>query len=229
MHGLIKGISQLANYENNQTVRKNTIDLLNGIMSDINSGIKVWNDFLNKGSVNASPGSYGGWAGFSIEQDLFNLELEARDKAKQASKGQSSLDEPLISLAYSKLLESQTPADACNVAINAMQDRLEQIESLIDMIKTVKPKRQASDSDVKVSTASGKKKSAKKQATKKKIVKKTSAKSSAAKTKSAKKKTVKKKAVKKKTPAKKSTNKKAAKKKVAKNKVKKKTTSKKRK
>ena len=222
MHGLIKGISQLANYETNQTVRKNTIDLLNGIMNDINSGIGVWNDFLNKGSANASPGSYGGWAGFSIEQELFDLELEARDKAKQASKGQSSLDEPIISLAYSKLSESQTAADACNEAINAMQDRLKQIESMVDMIKSVKPKRQATGSAVKSSAASDKKKSGKKPAAKKKAVKKPSSKS-------AKKKSPAKKSTKKNTTKKKATKKKVTKKKAAKKTVKKKATSKKRK
>ena len=217
MHGLIKGVTQLADYETNQSIRKNAIELLNGIMNDINSGIGVWNKFLQQGSANAAPGAYGGWAGFSIEQDLFDLELEARDKAKQVSNGNSSLDEPIISLAYSKLAESQTPVDACNTAIDAMNDRLHQLTSLIELIKNSKPKKQGSNVSAKSSSTSIKKKSVKKQAAKKKTVKK---KSTSAKPKAVKKKAAKKQAAKKKT---------STKKKAAKTKTKKKSPSKKRK
>jgi len=217
MHGLTKGITQIANYEANQSIRKNTVDLLNGIKNDINSGIGVWNEFLKKGSANTAAGPYGGWAGFTIEQDLFDLELAARDKAKQASNGNSSLDEPLISLAYSKLSEEQTPVHAGNAAIDAMNDRLQQITALIEMIKNIKPKKQASNEAAKSSTAAGKKKPGKKQPAKKKV---TAKKSPPVKPKSVKKKTTKKKVAQKKT---------SAKKKAVKSKAKKKTTSKKRK
>jgi len=143
MHGLKKGINLLATQETNQKVRNNAIDLLNGVIDDINSGIGIWNDYKNSGDHSATPGSYGGWAGFSIEDKLWEIELEARDKAKQASNGSSSLDEPLVSLAYNKLEEDQSPTDAAQTAVDAMENRVAQIKSLIDAIKKTKPKKPA--------------------------------------------------------------------------------------
>src|SRR5210317_1002980 len=103
MHGLEQGINQLANHETNQKLRSNAIDLLNGIIGDLNAGLEVWRNFLESGGSTSEAGSYGGWAGFTIETELFELDLSARDKAKQASTGKSSLDDPLVVLAYSKL------------------------------------------------------------------------------------------------------------------------------
>jgi len=91
MRGLEQGITQLANYEMNAKVRTNAISLLNGIIEDLNAGIKVWESFLQSGNVGSDPGAFGGWAGFSIEKKLFEIDLEARDKARAASGGKSSL------------------------------------------------------------------------------------------------------------------------------------------
>ena len=229
MHGLEKGINILATQETNQKIRNNAIDLLNGVIDDINSGIGVWKEYLDSGDHSASPGSFGGWAGFSIENNLWEIELEARDKAKQASNGGSSLDEPLVSLAYSKLEEGQAPTDAANVAISAMEDRVIQIKNLIDLIKKTKPKKPAAAKKAKPKTkkSAAKKKPAKKKAAKKKAVKKKPAKKKPAKKKVAKKKAAKKKATKKKVAKKKAAKKKAVKKKAVKKKATKKKAAKK--
>ena len=158
MHGLEKGINQLANHETNQKMRSNAIELLNGVISDLNSGIEVWEGFVQTGSSNSEAGAYGGWAGFTIETQLFEIELDAREKAKQASNGNSSLDQPLVALAYSKLGDSETASDEAKAAIDGMQSRIGKIGELIELIKKTKPK--------KASTAKGKPK-----ATKKKLAK----------------------------------------------------------
>ena len=235
MHGLKKGINLLATQETNQKVRNNAIDLLNGAIDDINSGIGVWNDYINSGDHSASPGSYGGWAGFSIEDKLWEIELEARDKAKQASNGSSSLDEPLVSLAYSKLEEGQSPTDAAQAAVDAMENRVAEIKSLINAIKKTKPKKPAAAKKAKSQAKKpaakkkpAKKKVATKKAAKKKAVKKKVGKKKALKKKAAKKTATKKKAAKKKTAKKKASKKKVAKKKAAKKKAAKKKKAKKR-
>jgi len=226
MHGLEQGITQLANYGMNQTVRSNAVTLLNGIIDDLNEGIKVWKEFQS-GNANAKPGSYGGWAGFTIESKLWELELDARDKAKEASNGRSSLDQPLIVLAYTKLEEGQTASEKCNSAVEEMKNRINTIQELIALIKNTKPKKESTAAATtpkaakKSSTAKtpAKKKSAKKKSTKKKqAAKKKPAKKKKAAKKSTKKKAVKKKAGKKKAVKKKSSKKKAAKKKTTKKK-----------
>ncbi|MEJ2179774.1 MAG: hypothetical protein P8Y28_04890 [Gammaproteobacteria bacterium] len=224
MHGLKKGINLLATQETNQKVRNNAIDLLNGVIDDINSGVGVWNDYISSGDHSASPGSYGGWTGFSIEDKLWEIELEARDKAKQASNGSSSLDEPLVSLAYNKLEEDQSPTDAAQAAVDAMENRVAQIKSLIDAIKKTKPKKPAA---AKKAKPAAKKPAAKKKTAKKKVAKKKTAKKKAVKKKAGKKKAAKKKATKKKVAKKTATKKKAVKKKTAKKKASKKKVAKK--
>lgn len=224
MHGLEKGINQLAAQETNQKVRKNAIDSLNGIIDDLNAGIDVWNDLLSKGIPQSETGGYGGWAGFTIETKLWELELDARDKAKQASNGQSSLDDPLVSLAYGKLTEGQSAEDAARGAVSVMEERIKAVKSLISTIQNTKPKKPAAAKSTakkaaKTKTSAAKKKPAKKKTTKKKAVKKKAAAKKAAKKKPTKKKVTKKKAVKKKAPAKKATKKKATKKKAAKKKA----------
>lgn len=226
MHGLEKGINQLANHETNQKMRSNAIELLNGVIGDMNSGLKVWEDFAQKGSSNSETGAYGGWAGFTIETQLFEIELDAREKAKQASNGNSSLDQPLIALAYNKLGESETASDEAKAAIDGMQSRIGKIGELIELIKKTKPKKASA---AKAKPKAAKKSKAKKKSTKKKTVKKKVTKKKPAKKKAVKKKATKKKAKKaKKKPAKKkAAKKKAAKKKAAKKKAPKKKSAKK--
>ncbi|MGD8568525.1 MAG: hypothetical protein PVJ39_10585 [Gammaproteobacteria bacterium] len=225
MHGLEKGINQLAEQETNQKVRKTAIDLLNGIIDDLNAGIGVWNDLLSKGIPQSETGGYGGWAGFTIETKLFELELDARDKAKQASNGHSSLDDPLVTLAYGKLSEGQSAEDAARGAVSTMEERIKRLKSLISTIENTKPKKPAAAKKaVKAKASPAKKKPAKKKTASKKAVKKKPAAKKAAKKKATKKKAVKKKAATKK----KATKKKAVKKKATKKKaVKKKPTKKK--
>ena len=243
MRGLEQGITQLANYEMNAKVRTNAISLLNGIIEDLNAGIKVWESFLQSGNVGSDPGAFGGWAGFSIEKKLFEIDLEARDKARAASGGKSSLDDPIIVLAYAKLGEEETVDERCNNAIDEMRNRIDKVNELIGLINSTKPKKAPVASAVEqskpkskagkkpVSKKSTKKKTSakksKKKATKtkakkkakKKLVKKTT-KKKVAKKKAAKKKASKKKAVKKKASKKKAVKKKAAKKKAKKKKAK---------
>lgn len=234
MQGLKKGVTQLANHEMNSKVRSDAITLLEGIIDDINAGVKVWEKFASSGASDAAAGSYGGWAGFTIENDLWEIELNARDKARQASGGHSGLDDPLVELAYSKLEESVTPADQAQHAIDAMYGRIEQIKQLVSQIKNTKPKKAASTgAPAKASAAKPAKKKAKKKPAKKKTAakkaKKKAVKKKPAKKKKAAKKTTKKKAKKKavkKKPAKKA-KKKAAKKKVTKKKAAKKKSAKK--
>lgn len=237
MHGLEQGITQLANHEMNAKVRSAAIALLESIIDDINEGIKVWEDFSNSGNSNVEPGSFAGWAGFTIERKLFEIDLNARDKAKQASNGRSSLDDPLVELAYSQLGESQTATEHAQNAVNGMRDRIARINELIAQIKNTKPKKVAMASSAPKSSAkaakqkpkkkkAGKKKSAAKKAKKKAAKKKASKKKSAKK--SSKKKAAKKKAAKKKATKKKSSTKKA-KKKTAKKKAAKKKAAKKKK
>ena len=227
MHGLQKGVTQLANHEMNAKARSNAIASLEGIVEDISAGIKVWEKFASSGATNAAAGSFGGWAGFTIENELWEIELNARDKAKQASAGKSGLDDPLVELAYSKLSDSVTPDEQAQNAINTMYERIENIKQLISLIKNTKPKKLSSPSAAAKSSGGGSakpkagKKAAKKKTAAKKAKKKTAKKKPAKKKKSTKKvakKKVKKKAAKKKAAKKKTTKKKAAKKKTAKKK-----------
>lgn len=227
MHGLEQGITQLANHEMNSKVRSNAVSLLNGIIDDLNAGIEVWEGFQQSGSgsVSSGPGSFGGWAGFSIEKKLFEIDLNARDKAREASNGRSSLDDPIVVLAYSKLGDSETASERCQNAIDEMRNRIGKVNELIEIINSTKPKKAASTSTAKQSApkSSAGKKPAKKKSTKKKTAAKKSKKKT---TKTKAKKKAKKKQVKKKA-AKKSTKKKAVKKKAGKKKASKKKASKK--
>lgn len=230
MHGLEKGVTQLANHEMNAKVRSNAVASLESIIDDINAGIKVWEKFASSGGSNAAAGSFGGWAGFTIEDELWGIELSARDKAKAASSGKSGLDDPLVELAYNKLAESMTPGEYAQNAINAMYERIESIKKLIAMIKNTKPKKDASGSAATKSSAAKPAKKAKKKSAAKKAKKKTAKKKTAGKKvkkKAAKKKVSRKKATKKKAAKKKATKKKATKKKAAKKKASKKKTAKK--
>ena len=202
MHGLEKGVNTVANEETNKKVRENAIELLNGVISDIKSGISVWKNYLKKAGESKQKGAFGGWANFQIERKLFELDLAARDKARDASRGASSLDDPLVELAYNKLHDDQTGADAANDAIAAMEDRVKAVKGLIKKIETTVPKK-----------PSVKKAAAPKAAAKKKPAKKPAAAAKAApKKKAAKKAAPKKKAAKKSVAPKKKA---AAKKKVA--------------
>ena len=228
MHGLEQGITQLANYEMNAKVRSNAVSLLNGIIDDLNAAIDVWSGFQKSGKLSSAPGSFGGWAGFSIEKKLFEMDLSAREKAKLASAGKSSLDDPVVVLAYSKLGDSESADDRCKSAIDELRNRIGKINELIELINSTKPKKAAATAEQKpVEKASAKKTSGGKKAAKKKATagkpKKKAAKTKVktkAKTKS-KKKAVKKKSAGK-TSGKKTTKKKAAKKKSTKTKSKKK-------
>ncbi|WP_455221258.1 hypothetical protein [Kaarinaea lacus] len=222
MHGLEKGVHLLATQETNQKIRNNAIDLLNGVINDINSGIEVWNEFVKSGGHSTKPGSFGGWAGFEMDNTLWELELQARDKARQASNGSSSLDAPLVSQSNVKLDEDQGDMDYAQQAVSAMEDRTKQIKSMIDAIKKTKPKKPSAAK----TKGAAKKAPAKKKSTQKKAAAKKSAKKKPAKKKPAKKKPAKKKAVKK-APTKKKAAKKAAKKKAVKKKATKKKTAKK--
>lgn len=217
MHGLEKGVNTVANEETNKKAREKTIELLNGIISDIKSGSSVWKGYLKKAGDSKDKGAFGGWANFQIERKLFELDLAARDKAREASRGASSLDNPLVELAYTKLHDDQTAADAANAAIAAMEDRVKAIKGLIKKIETTVPKKPAVKKPA-AAKAAAKKKPAKKAPGKKAPAKKAAKKKPAAKKKAAKKAATKKKAVKKaaaKKAVKKSV-KKAAKKKAAK-------------
>jgi len=228
MHGLEQGIKQMANFEMNQTIRSNAVSMLNGIIDDLNKGIAVWGEFSSSGNTDAKPGAYGGWAGFTIEKKLWEIELEAREKAKGASYGRSSLDAPLIVLAYNKLEEGQSAADKCNSAIDEMKNRINAIKDLIALIKNTKPKKapakEVTQKPMTKSKAAGKpaskKSTQKKQAAKKKVSKKKKASTKKATgKKTSKKKATQKKAAKKKTGKKKVAKKKVAKKKAAKKKA----------
>ena len=226
MHGLEKGVTLLATQETNQKMRDNAIDLLNGVINDIKSGIDVWNKFIKSGGKSAKPGSFGGWAGFSMDNTLWEIELDARSKARQASTGGSSLDEPLVSQSNVKLADGQTDLDCANEAVSAMEGRITRVKSLIDMIKKTKPKKPATAKPAAPAKAKAKKPAAKKKSTQKKAAVKKPAKKKATKKKAVKKKVAKKaptkkKAVKKKA-VKKASKKKAAVKKSAKKKVSKK-------
>lgn len=212
MHGLEKGVHLLATQETNQKVRNTAIDMLNGVINDIKSGIDVWNKFVKSGGRSTKPGSFGGWAGFEMDNQLWEIELEARDKARTASNGHSSLDAPLVSQSNVKLDEGQGDVDYAQKAISAMEDRIKRIKSLIDAIKKTKPKKPAAAK----ATGAAKKATTKKKSTQKKAAAKKSAKKKPAKKKAAKKKAPKKKAVKKPSTKKKATKKKATKKKAAK-------------
>jgi hypothetical protein len=204
MHGLEKGVHLLATQETNQKARNNAIDMLNGVINDIKSGIDVWNQFVKSGGRSAKPGSFGGWAGFEMDNQLWEIELEARDKARKASNGHSSLDTPLVSQSNVKLDEGQGDVDCAQEAISAMEDRIKRIKSLIDAIKKTKPKKPAAAK----AKGTAKKATTKKKSTQKKAAAKKSAQKKSAKKKATKKKVVKKKATKKKA-AKKAASKKA--------------------
>jgi hypothetical protein len=232
MHGLEKGVNTVANEETNKKVREKTIELLNGIISDLKSGSSVWKGYLKKAGESKDKGAFGGWANFQIERKLFELDLAARDKAREASRGASSLDDPLVELAYTKLHDDQTAADAANAAVAAMDDRVKTIKGLIKKIETTVPKKPAVKKPA-ASKAATKKKPAKKAPAKKAAAKKKpAAKKKAAKkavttkkaVKKAAKKAVKKAATKKKAAKKAAPKKKAAKKSVAKKKAAKKKT-----
>ncbi|MCI0505801.1 MAG: hypothetical protein L0Z73_06780 [Gammaproteobacteria bacterium] len=220
MHGLEKGVNLLASQETNQQIRNKAIDQLNGVINDLTSGIEIWNQFIKSGNHSAKPGSFGGWAGFAMDNKLWELELEARAKARQASNGSSSLDEPLISQSNVKLTEGQNAVDCVREAVAAMEKRKQSIKSLIDVIKTTKPVKAAAaktapqaKSAVKKPAAAMKqstqKKAAAKKPAKKQLAKKAPGKqkAAAAKKKAGKKKAAKKAAGKKATVKKKKTKK----------------------
>lgn len=226
MHGLEKGVNLLATQETNQKVRDNAIDRLNGVINDIKSAIDVWNKFVKSGGRSAKPGSYGGWAGFEMDNKLWELELAARGKAREASNGASSLDEPLVAQSNVKLADGQGDVDFGQEAISAMEDHMKRIKALIDTIKNTKPKKPAAAKPAaKAKTvakkATTKKKSTQKKAAAKKPAKKKPTQKKAAKKKVAKKAPAKKKAVKKKASKKKVAKKAPGKKKAAKKKARK--------
>ena len=224
MHGLEKSVNTIAAYETDKKTRERAIELLNEVISDIEQGIGIWRGYLNSATGSVDNGGYGGWAGFTIESDLFDLHMTSRGKAWELSNGGASLDTPLVNLAYAKLKEGQSGTDAANEAIADMDARVKQIQGFIETIRTTKPQKvkaetsSASNKSVASKSASkkstSKKSAAKKSAPKKTAPKKSVAKKKAAKKSSKKKVAAKKTAVKKKTTAKKTTAKKAVKKKV---------------
>ena len=221
MHGLEKSVNQIAVQETDKKIRGRVIELLNEVISDIEQGISIWKGYLTTATGSVNNEGYGGWAGFTIEADLFNLHMASREKAWELSKGGSSLDAPLVNLAYAKLKEGQSDIDAANGAIAEMQARIEQIQGFIEIIEITKPTKVKALLAEKKSTP--KKSNAKKKVAKKKVVaKKATPKKKATKKKVAVKKTAKKKAVPKKAVKKKAVKKKAVTKKAVKKRAKKK-------
>jgi septal ring-binding cell division protein DamX len=231
MHGLEKGVNLLATQETNQKLRDSAIDQLNGVITDIKSAIDVWNKFVKSGGRSTKPGSFGGWAGFEMDNKLWEIELAARSKAREASNGSSSLDKPLVAQSNVKLEEGQGDVDYAQEAISAMEERINRVKALIDAIKKTKPKKPAAAKPAAKAKTPAKKATTKKKSTQKKVAvkkpakkkptKKKAAKKKVAKKAPAKKKAVKKKASKKKVAKKAPSKKKAAKKKAAKKKAKK--------
>ena len=217
MHGLEKSVTAIANHEMNKKSRDRAIELLNGMISDLNAGIGIWKDYQKAAGKKATAkGLYGGWAGSDVEKQLFDLNLTTRAKSVQVSGGQSGLDEPLIELAYRKLDEDETGADAAAKAIETMGTRSKSIEKLIGLIRNTTPKKLPT-AKAPGKSAPAAKSGAKKAAAKKPAAKKTapSTKKPAAKAKPAAKKKAAKKSAAKKAVAKKAAPKKAAPKKAA--------------
>jgi len=141
MQGLDRSINILATQETNKKARAKAIEALSGILSDIKSGIGVWKKFQSSAGNLSAKGSYGGWAGSDIANQLFDINLSAKQKSSSASNGGASLDEPLVAQAFSKLDDDQAASDAADAAISEMEGNIARIKSMIKAIETTVPKK----------------------------------------------------------------------------------------
>ncbi len=204
MQTLEKSVMTLAKHEMNSKVRARAVDLLQSVVSDLNTAAKIWSDFAKSASDSdaSEAGAFGGWAGSSIEKDLYDLHLASRANLLEVSGGATSLDDPLVELAYNKLLPGQSSKAAAEAASSVIKSRVGVIQKLIKAIQNTKPVKLKGAAGKTKSKASGaKKKVTVKKGTGKKAAKKTAGKKKSTKKQPAAKKTVKKKVSAKKKPA----------------------------
>jgi len=228
MQTLETSVMALARHEMNNKTRIQAVKLLQDTISDLEAATAIWTEFA-KSASGSTDGAFAGWAGSQMERDLYDIHLSAREKLLEVTNGATSLDDPLVELAYSKLMPGQSSKGAAENAADVMKSRIGLVQKLIKAVETTKPVKLKVAAVKAKPKAAAKKGGATKKATAKTTAKKKAAKKKAAKKAVTKKKVAKKKVVKKKAAKKPAKKKAAAKKKPAKKKAvaKKKTTGKK--
>lgn len=223
MTSLDTAIENIAKYTTDQKRRSNVVNLIEGIITDCEAAIDIWQGYLDNPGEAGQPDNFVSWTGPEIAKNLHELHLDVRSKISEIGGTGVDLDSPIIEMAYRKLNSDETGMDAAATAISTMEERIEHFRGYIEQIRTTKPtkvKEQAKKAPAKKAVA--KKAAAKKTVAKKAVVKKATTKKAVAKKTTAKKAVAKKKpATKKKAAVKKKVVKKAASKKkvVAKKKV----------
>jgi outer membrane biosynthesis protein TonB len=83
------------------------------------------------------------WTGPGIARKLFDLHLAARAKEDEITSGTSTLEDPLIVLAYRKLSEGESGSAAAQQAVATLGACVARLNAMAESIRTTVPKKSA--------------------------------------------------------------------------------------
>ncbi len=172
MKALELAVKSIATSVTDAARRQRSIELLNGMAKDFQAAADVWSGYAKgSGAAPADPAYLLYWTGPQIAKKLFDIHLEARNKENELTAGRSTLEDPVVTLAYGLVQEGQTGPALAKSAVEMLNTAISRVKAFAETIRTTVPKKGAASSPVvkKASAPATKKKAAaKKPAAKKK-------------------------------------------------------------
>ena len=160
MHYLTRAITQIEQGKAHRQInRKQAIACLEAVIAKCAEASKVWQDYLGSPGVPGDKWSVLSWVGAERAKRLHEIGLEARARMIEASLGSgdnsSGLEDAIIELAYGQVKDGETGQDVAKLAIQRMQERVQEIRKLIARIEAAP---QASIKSMKTSVPPARKK-----------------------------------------------------------------------
>lgn len=143
MHCLTRAITQIEQGKTSGEInRKQAISCLEAMIAKCAEASTVWQDYLGSSSTPGDKWSVLSWVGAERAKRLHEIGLEARTQMIQAGASldgrgghSGALEEAIIELAYGQVKDGETGLDVAKLAIQRMQQRVQEIRKLIARIE----------------------------------------------------------------------------------------------
>ena len=143
MHCLTKAIIQIEQGKARGEInRKQAVLCLEAVIAKCAEASKVWQDYMGSPGAPGDKWSVLSWVGAERAKQLHEIGLEARAQAIQAcasldghSGHSGALEDAIIELAYGQVKDGETGQDVAKLAIQRMQERVQEIRKLITRIE----------------------------------------------------------------------------------------------
>lgn len=144
MKALELSVESIATSVTDQVVRQRCIELLEGMAKDCGAAADLWSNYMKQaGPAPQDPTILMNWTGAEMAKALFDLHLGCRAKEIELTQGRSTLEEPIIVLAYRKLNEGESGPAAAQAAVTILNAHVGRLQAMAEMIRTTVPKKAA--------------------------------------------------------------------------------------